>query len=132
MKPRNLSKGLFLTTSKVFEKWKPKPLKVSNKYLNDNEFILQTEFADGELLRFLQVGRFDFNNTHKYIEKYTDWQKEHIPPVLSDLSEKIIRSGFMYIHGRDKHFRPLVVLNPTALIQFKTYNTDVIGNEVIK
>lgn len=38
----------------------------------------------------------------------------------------------MYVHGRDRHFRPLIILNPTALLPFKTYGNDVLGEEVIK
>ena len=38
----------------------------------------------------------------------------------------------MYIHGRDRCFRPLIILNPPALLPFKEYGTDVIGEEIIK
>jgi len=46
------------------------------------------------------------------------WRKEHIPPKLTSLCEKLINSGYMYIHGRDKKFRPLIVINPAALLPF--------------
>lgn len=38
----------------------------------------------------------------------------------------------MYIHGRDKRFRPLVIINPTALLPFMKLGKDLIGEEIIK
>ena len=101
-------------------------------YLEENGLELDSEYDDSEILRFLQVSKFNFKNTHEYILKYIEWRAEHIPPWLTELSEKLIRSGYMYIHGRDRWFRPLIVLNPTALLSFKSYDQDAIGNEIIK
>lgn len=101
-------------------------------YLNKNSLILKASYSDPEILRFLQVSKFDNKETYKYMNKYVEWKNEHIPPVLNDLCESLMKSGFMYIHGRDRLLRPLVVLNPTALLKFKTYDNELLGTEVIK
>jgi len=102
-------------------------------YLADNDLEYpQDDFDDSELLRFLQVSKFDFKNTYAYINKYVEWREQHIPPKLTDLCETLIKSGFMYVHGRDRRFRPLIVINPTALLLFKNYDQELLGSEIIK
>lgn len=73
-----------------------------------------------------------------------EWRTTYIPPRLDSMQksakshnsqslwEQLIHSGFMYVHGRDKQFRPLIVINPKALTPFKSYGTDVVGEEIIK
>lgn len=65
---------------------------------------------DQDILRFLISEDFNFKKTYQAFETYFRWALENIPPVLLDQTEKIIRSGFVYLHGRDKHFRPLCVI----------------------
>jgi len=89
-------------------------------------------FDDAEILRLLQVSKFDIKNAHKFMDTYLGWRDEHVPPRLTSLCEKLIHSGFLYIHGRDRRFRPLIVLNPTALLAFKSISQDVLGEEIIK
>lgn len=103
-----------------------------NDYLEENDLEVDSEFNDPEILRFLQTGKFDFKSTFENIKKYVSWRIEHVPPKLSSLWEQLINSGFMYVHGRDKFFRPMVILNPTALLPFKKMGFDLIGDEIIK
>ena len=102
------------------------------QYVRSNGLEIKREYGDSEVLRFLQVSKFEYSKTFSYITKYVEWQNTHIPPIINDLGEQLIRSGYLYIHGRDKYLRPLIVLNPTALLEFKHMDHELIGNEIIK
>lgn len=40
-------------------------------------------------------------------------------------------SGFMYVHGRDKYFRPLIIFNP-AHLKVLNFDADTLFNEVMR
>jgi len=35
--------------------------------------------------------------------------------MLSDMTAKLVQSGFFYVHGRDRMYRPIIVISPTKL-----------------
>ena len=54
-------------------------------YLEENELEIDSEYDESEVLRFLQVSKFEFKSTYEYIQKYAEWKQEHIPPCLTEL-----------------------------------------------
>ncbi len=42
-----------------------------------------------------------------------------MPIVLTPIAEKLIRSGFMQVPGRDRNFRPIIILRPRILQAMK-------------
>ena len=59
-------------------------------------------------LRFIWANRYNIKNSYKNILKHMDWREEMFPIILDDDMKKIINSGQYYIHGRDRHFRPIL------------------------
>ena len=72
----------------------------------------------------MQATSFKEPDCYKALENYVEWKKANIPPILSDMTAKMINSGFFYIHGRDRMFRPIIVINPRQLRAFKDYKMD--------
>ena len=101
-------------------------------FMAEKKLTLEQEVPDSDILRFLQAGGFDNKASYEWLKNYVEWRISNIPPVLNDLCEELIRAGFLYIHGRDKKWRPLIVLNPTALLQFKHHDGEKLCLEVIK
>lgn len=48
------------------------------------------------------------------IEK-TKMENEVIPVMITDKVVELLQSGFLYIGGRDRHFRPYTVITPKKL-----------------
>jgi hypothetical protein len=115
-----------------YEEYEYECVKKFKEYLKTNKLTLGKEIEDSDILRYIKTDAFDPKSTFQQLQKYIEWRENNIPPVLNELSEQLIKSGFLYVHGRDKKFRPLVVINPTALLKFKDFDTDLIGEEVIK
>lgn len=44
--------------------------------------------------------------------------------MLSDITAQLVKSGFFYIHGRDRMFRPIIIINPRQLRMFKDYKME--------
>jgi hypothetical protein len=72
----------------------------------------------------MQATDFKVKDCHKALENYVEWRNTNIPPMLSEMTSMIIKSGFFYIHGRDRMFRPIIVINPRKLREFKNYNVE--------
>ena len=64
-----------------------------------------------ELLRILQGGEFNIENTLSILIKHLDWRRKYFPPKCDDILYEILNTGFIYIHGRDCRFRPVIVIN---------------------
>lgn len=62
------------------------------------------------ILRMMQATDYKVKECHKAIENYVEWKKINIPPVLSEMTTRLIDSGFFYIHGRDRKFRPMIIV----------------------
>ena len=45
------------------------------------------------------------------LQAQLEWEKVRLPAKLTPIGEKIIKAGVVYIHGRDKAFRPFVITN---------------------
>jgi hypothetical protein len=54
-------------------------------------------------------------NTYDSFQTYFEWVSENLPPVVSD--QKQAKSGFFYVHGRDKCFRPIIIIQPRLIIE---------------
>lgn len=74
----------------------------------NNEF----SWDDGLILKYLIASRNDYKKAIQLIIEYFHWRKKIFPIILTDSIKKILNSGFIYGHGRDNRFRPIIVLNP--------------------
>jgi len=76
-------------------------------------------------LKFLIACSFDINKAIKGIQEYVEWRRATLPIELSPKILEYLNSGFLYMHGRDHRFRPLLVLN-CYKIDPKTVDIDLL------
>ena len=65
-------------------------------------------------LRF-RVGVDTNKDSYEELEEHLKWRKQNIPPIICDWTSKLLDSGFLYIHGRDRKFRPALIIAPRKL-----------------
>ncbi|CAI2369390.1 unnamed protein product [Moneuplotes crassus] len=78
-------------------------------------------------LRFLNGNSFDIKKTYENIIKHIEWRGEMKPFILSEGDMNLLDKGFIYIHGRDKNFRPILVIN-AKIIAGKGVDPDDVFN----
>jgi hypothetical protein len=63
-----------------------------------------------DTLRFLQSDKYDCIKTLESIRQHLQWRNENLPKEITFKAMEILNSGFLYVHGRDSRFRPLIIL----------------------
>ena len=51
------------------------------------------------------------------------YREEHMPIVLSDNGLKMLHDGILYVHGRDKWFRPILIFKTSILASWLQEHT---------
>ena len=70
------------------------------------------KFSYPNIFRQLQGADFDIEKGFKEIEHEIIFKNEKLPIEINDDFKNIMNSGFLYVHGRDKYYRPLIIFNP--------------------
>jgi hypothetical protein len=106
-----------------FEKSKLKLLKeeIQNLISRENEDLIPLkELKDEELLRYHQSTSYRLEKTMELLRENLVWKKGKIFPLnLNENVKKILNSGFIYVHGRDSYFRPIIVVSAQTYLNFK-------------
>lgn len=104
------------------------------EYCINKQYIFPKENKSGKffyanIIRQLQGSNFDFEKSLNDLDKEISFKNEKLPVEINDDFKKILNSGFLYVHGRDKFYRPLIVLNPGLFtsIDFPTEIWDKFG-----
>ena len=88
-----------------------------SKFLEEKSIILPNYWEKFNTIRFLQANGYDFEKTLKFIMEHIEWRLKYLPVVPTDNVKRILNLGYLYIHGRDNRFRPILVLNPDIFVQ---------------
>jgi len=80
--------------------------------------------SQSDVYRFLISFDFDFERTILSLVNYYNFQLKTYPIDLRIKLKKILLSGFIYIHGRDNRFRPIIILSPNAFLNESKKNKD--------
>lgn len=78
--------------------------------LTKRSIVLPEWWEESESRRFLQANAFDINKALFHIQKQIAWKKTYFPITISNRIIDILNTGFMYIHGRDTHYRPIFII----------------------
>lgn len=95
-----------------------------NKY-NSNPKNIKTHFNINqikkyEVLRFLQATSFKINETIKLLIDHLNWKNSKFPNFQIRLKTlEILNEGFIYVHGRDCQYRPILVVNAGVYMRIK-------------
>jgi hypothetical protein len=103
------------TIRKIFEnvnynEYEREKLQGFRKFLQEGKEL--SHIKESEILKFLQANEYDYEKTQTSLKNSVDWSNKTIPVKLNENITRILNSGFIYIHGRDDRFRPLIICNP--------------------
>ena len=86
-----------------------------DKYLNDNNLQVSSNYNFRERFRFFQGCGFNWEETYESIVKHEAFCNE-ILPVKTDNIQEYFENGMVYFYKRDKHFRPICIINCKKLV----------------
>ena len=89
-------------------------------------------WLESDTMRLLQASEYDIKKTYTTISENIQWLNS-IPKTINDKIITLLNFGFMYVYGRDHHFRPVIVVSiknvKTAIS--KKYSFDDINEAII-
>ena len=107
---------------KVFWAWnnisdyEKRMLNELREHMSAHNILIPTNFKERDLLKFLQGEKFNLVVVAEKLRQHFIWLEAlPIERQLNHLHLKIIQSGCLYIHGRDKFLRPTCILDCVVL-----------------
>ncbi len=97
----------------------------NNKKQDQNEYQINSHIENKfntfnisktDILRFLISFNFDNQKTIDSLIEFYIFQKKTFPIEFNENIRKIMLCGFIYIHGRDNRFRPIIILSPNVFL----------------
>ena len=92
-----------------------------------------SNWLESDTMRLLQACEYDIKKTYKLIEENIEFLN-NIPKTINQKIISLLNSGFLYLFGRDHHFRPILVVSIkecSNLIIKKGYSFDDINQSII-
>lgn len=71
---------------------------------------LTDQFTKRRIMRFLYGNNFKYKDTYKNMVNTLEFRQKHLPFLLNEDMKKLIDHGMQYIHGRDRCFCPIFVV----------------------
>jgi len=81
-------------------------------------------WIDSLILRFLQANSFKLDKTLLAVKEHTNWKTTKLPIKVNDQIKEFLDKGYLYVHGRDHKFRPIIVFN-VSLLDIKAFDCDL-------
>ena len=91
------------------------------------EIKLPEYWNDAINLRFIYATECNIKKSYERLEKYLHWHKNMFPMIIQpgDKLCQLLNLGFLYVYGRDHHFRPILVCQPHIYQKnMKLFNSD--------
>ena len=91
------------------------------------------DWIESDTWRILQASEYNNEKTYKTIQENIEFLN-NIPNTINDKIITLLNSGFLYVYGRDHHFRPIIVCSIktcTKLAEQKLYTFEDINNSII-
>lgn len=95
-----------------FSDFELKKLLELEEYIISNNHKLPDNYKLEDRLRQLQGNGYKIEESFKEMLHEIEWKQNNLPIQLNDDIEYVLNTGFIYIHGKDNCFRPLIVVNP--------------------
>lgn len=87
-------------------------------------------FSDRNLLKFVQANFFNIEKAGNKLFNHFNWL-DSLPrePRLTERTIKLLQGGVFYIHGRDKFYRPCLVMDGAAMVKLMASEAGLLTNE---
>mmetsp|Transcript_42405 Transcript_42405/g.40654 ORF Transcript_42405/g.40654 Transcript_42405/m.40654 type:complete len:120 (+) Transcript_42405:283-642(+) len=76
-----------------------------------------------EISRNLQAANFNYKNTYTNILNSMEWKRQIFPLRFNPRVEDALNCGLFEVYGRDKHFRPLIIINAIQFTKMRPQPT---------
>jgi len=88
-----------------------------NYFNQENKIIFPFYWKISDTLKFLQASKFDNKVTIENLKNHLEFRKSYFPMnVSSKIIEILTKTGFLYVHGRDRFCRPLIICRAQGYI----------------
>jgi hypothetical protein len=94
-------------------------IKKYNEKHKDKQLILPKDYNIVEKARYLQATGFKSSKTIELLLENIEWRSKLIPPAITPKVVELLNCGFMYVHGRDNNYRPILVINAEYYIKLQ-------------
>ncbi len=104
-----------------------------NNEKNENIVCLPKYWNDSESIRFLQASEYKIPNTIKLIKETIKFNESYYPFQINIRIKYILNSGLMYLCGKDKKFRPIIIIQAkkTSNLLSEEYKIEEIQEAII-
>mmetsp|Transcript_5693 Transcript_5693/g.4899 ORF Transcript_5693/g.4899 Transcript_5693/m.4899 type:complete len:113 (+) Transcript_5693:247-585(+) len=85
------------------------------QYFEEQEQSVPLNINKRRAMRFLCGNNYNMKKSYQNIIKTVEWMKEIKPMRVDEDMKKFLDMGFQYIHGRDRHLRPIFYINAYLL-----------------
>ena len=99
----------------VFSDFEKQGIQQFRAEIEKAQISLPSEWTDIEVLKMAYTARFNYKECLKKLESHLKWYNDPSMHQIDDKSRVLLENGFIYVHGRDKNLRPVVVLNVLKL-----------------
>jgi hypothetical protein len=113
----------------AFSPYETQKLEELARELSSKKLALDAYWHQGLRLRFLQANKFDPRKTVEAMVTHMEWRRSALPPLLNPRQEQLLQAGGAYTYGRDRFFRPLIVLD-LAKCNPESYSEDELAGLV--
>jgi len=72
---------------------------------------LPPDWTQIDTIRFMYAGKLDLKKSLKIMNQHLEWRESPQRGVLGAQAKKFMEEGLIYISGRDKQFRPIIIVN---------------------
>lgn len=88
------------------------------RYLEDHDIELPDWVQKRHKLRVLTGEDYKSDVAAKKIVELLAWKEKTFPMVLSDNQKTLLDSGLLYVHGRDRSLRPIMIFCPKVILSY--------------
>jgi glutaredoxin len=92
-----------------------------NKISKKKKISFPEYWENYNTMRFLQAAGYNIAKTIEFLIEHFEWRCLNLPPVINDKSMQILNTGFLYLHGRDHKFRPIIHIKPSIITKYQKF-----------
>ena len=101
------------------------------EFLKLKSFQIPTTYKYFDLFKQYQGQNFDLEKTFVEVIKELCFKCEKLPVLLNDKIKEILNKGFIYVHGRDNRYRPLIFIKPSKYKELTDYSNEECKDSIV-
>ena len=124
----------FIFNGQPKTEYEQRKLNEYNQYeLNNGKLNYPNFWLESDTMRLLQASEYDIEKTYKSINDLIKFIN-NFPSSINNNIVQLLNSGYLYVYGRDHHFRPIIVVcfqEYLNILETKKYTFEDINTTII-